>query len=150
MLQSLTTAWQTARYFSRSLNAESTCWAKRKMRLLVNYSALECAVRVICAPKAGDLAYREYSMGRWAKKSGIPIREKCKSGECSTARSQRSSTANWAAQRMKVRVGVEARGHARWFERLLAELNFELWSEMPPRSEPGEYASRRRIARMRS
>ena len=27
----------------------------------------------------------------------------------------------------KVRVGVEASGHARWFERLLAELNFELW-----------------------
>jgi transposase len=32
-----------------------------------------------------------------------------------------------AAQRMKVRVGMEASGHARWFERLLAELNFELW-----------------------
>ena len=27
----------------------------------------------------------------------------------------------------KVRVGMEARGHARWFERLLAELQFELW-----------------------
>jgi transposase len=24
-------------------------------------------------------------------------------------------------------VGIEASGHARWFERLLAELNFELW-----------------------
>ena len=32
-----------------------------------------------------------------------------------------------AAQAMKVRVGMEASGHARWFERLLAELNFELW-----------------------
>ena len=32
-----------------------------------------------------------------------------------------------AAQGMKVRVGMEASGHARWFERLLAELNFELW-----------------------
>src|SRR6201982_4233757 len=32
-----------------------------------------------------------------------------------------------AAQGMKVRVGVEASGHARWFERLLAELNFEVW-----------------------
>jgi transposase len=31
------------------------------------------------------------------------------------------------AQGMKVRVGMEASGHARWFERLLAELNFELW-----------------------
>src|SRR5512132_384448 len=32
-----------------------------------------------------------------------------------------------AAQGRKVRVGMEASGHARWFERLLAELNFELW-----------------------
>jgi hypothetical protein len=29
-----------------------------------------------------------------------------------------------AAQGMKVRIGMEASGHARWFERLLAELNF--------------------------
>ncbi len=28
---------------------------------------------------------------------------------------------------MKVRVGMEASGHARWFERLLAELNLGLW-----------------------
>src|SRR5881227_2414988 len=32
-----------------------------------------------------------------------------------------------AAERMKVRVGMEASGHARWFERLLSELQFELW-----------------------
>src|ERR1019366_4369612 len=32
-----------------------------------------------------------------------------------------------AAQEMKVRVGMEASGHARWFERLLAELQCELW-----------------------
>jgi hypothetical protein len=32
-----------------------------------------------------------------------------------------------AAQGMKVRVGMEASGHARWFERLLGELQFELW-----------------------
>jgi transposase len=32
-----------------------------------------------------------------------------------------------AAQGMKVRVGMEASGHARWFERLLTELHFELW-----------------------
>jgi transposase len=32
-----------------------------------------------------------------------------------------------AAQGKKVRVGMEASGHARWFERLLAELNCELW-----------------------
>jgi hypothetical protein len=30
-------------------------------------------------------------------------------------------------QGMKVGVGMEASGHARWFERLLGELNFELW-----------------------
>ena len=27
----------------------------------------------------------------------------------------------------QVRVGMEASGHARWFERLLSELQFELW-----------------------
>jgi hypothetical protein len=32
-----------------------------------------------------------------------------------------------AGQGMKVRVGMEASGHARWFERLFAELSFELW-----------------------
>jgi transposase len=32
-----------------------------------------------------------------------------------------------AAQGVKVRVGMEASGQARWFERLVAELQFELW-----------------------
>src|SRR2546425_4140790 len=32
-----------------------------------------------------------------------------------------------AAQGMRVRVGMEASGHARWFERPLSELHFELW-----------------------
>src|ERR1700693_639786 len=32
-----------------------------------------------------------------------------------------------AAEGLKARGGVEASGHARWFERLLAELHFELW-----------------------
>jgi transposase len=32
-----------------------------------------------------------------------------------------------AAQGVKVRVGMEASGHARWFGQLLAELQFELW-----------------------
>jgi len=32
-----------------------------------------------------------------------------------------------AAQARQVRVGMEASGHARWFERLMAELQFELW-----------------------
>ena len=33
-----------------------------------------------------------------------------------------------AAQGMKVRVGMEASGQARWFERLISELRFELWT----------------------
>ena len=33
----------------------------------------------------------------------------------------------WATAGATVRVGMEASGHAGWFERLLAELNFELW-----------------------
>jgi len=32
-----------------------------------------------------------------------------------------------AARAAQVRVGMEASGHARWFERLLGELQFELW-----------------------
>jgi len=32
-----------------------------------------------------------------------------------------------ATQGVKVRVGMEASGHARWLERLLSELQFELW-----------------------
>jgi hypothetical protein len=36
-----------------------------------------------------------------------------------------------AAQRMKVRVGMEASGQAQWFERLLGELQFELWKAIP-------------------
>ena len=32
-----------------------------------------------------------------------------------------------ASQGKKVRVGMEASGHARWFERLLEELKIELW-----------------------
>jgi hypothetical protein len=30
-------------------------------------------------------------------------------------------------RQISVRVGIEATGHARWFERLLAELKLELW-----------------------
>jgi len=36
-------------------------------------------------------------------------------------------------QGVSVRVGIEAAGHARWFERLLAELGFELWIGDPAR-----------------
>jgi transposase len=36
-----------------------------------------------------------------------------------------------------VRVGMEATGYSRWFERLLAELGFELWG-IRRRSTPSE------------
>jgi transposase len=39
---------------------------------------------------------------------------------------------------VNVRVGMEATGHARWFERLLAELSFELWI-----GDPAEIKTRR-------
>ena len=32
-----------------------------------------------------------------------------------------------ALKARSVRIGMEASGHARWFERLLKELQFELW-----------------------
>ena len=55
-----------------------------------------------------------------------------------------------AARGMKVRVGMEASGHARWVERLLGELQFELWVGTPRRSGADGDANRKRIARMRS
>ena len=53
-------------------------------------------------------------------------------GECGERRLQHREEAekfyrDLAATGMKVRVGMEASGHARWFERLLGELQVELW-----------------------
>src|SRR6201998_1151213 len=53
-------------------------------------------------------------------------------GDCGEQRLEHSEGAekfyrDLAVQGKKVRVGMEASGHARWFERLLAELHFELW-----------------------
>src|ERR1700681_222386 len=48
-----------------------------------------------------------------------------------------------AAQGTKVRVGMEASGHARWFERLLSELQFELWI-----GDAAEISARRARTRM--
>jgi hypothetical protein len=45
-----------------------------------------------------------------------------------------------------VRMGMEASGHARWFERLLAELQFELWIGGAAAIRAKRYVSRRRIA----
>ncbi len=52
-------------------------------------------------------------------------------GDCGEQRLQQREEAeklyrDLAAQGMEVRVGMEASGHARWFERLLADLNIEL------------------------
>jgi transposase len=55
-----------------------------------------------------------------------------------------------AAAGQKVRVGMEAGGHARWFERLLPRFRLSCGLETRPRSEPSGYASRRRIGKTRS
>jgi transposase len=53
-------------------------------------------------------------------------------GECGERRLEHSEEAEQFYRELqtrgvRVRVGMEASGHARWFERLLAELRFELW-----------------------
>jgi len=53
-------------------------------------------------------------------------------GECGERRLAHCAEAEQFYRELKqsgasVRVGIEATGHSRWFERLLAELNFEVW-----------------------
>ena len=51
-------------------------------------------------------------------------------GECGERRLRHRAEAEEFYRQVKgkqVRVGIEATGHSRWFERMLAELNFELW-----------------------
>jgi len=53
-------------------------------------------------------------------------------GECGERRLTHCAEAEKFYRELKkqgasVRVGIEATGHSRWFERLLAELNFEVW-----------------------
>ena len=53
-------------------------------------------------------------------------------GECSERRLEHREEAekfyrDLGAQGAAVRLGMEASGHARWFERLLSELRYELW-----------------------
>ena len=43
-----------------------------------------------------------------------------------------------------VRIGMEASGHARWFERLVAELQFDLWIGSPAAIRARRERSRRR------
>ena len=48
---------------------------------------------------------------------------------------------------VSVRVGLEATGYSRWFERLLAEFGFEVWIGEPRRSRDSEAGSRKPTAR---
>ena len=53
-------------------------------------------------------------------------------GECGERRLAHCAEAEQFYRELKrqgrsVRVGIEATGHSRWFERLMAELGFELW-----------------------
>ena len=47
-----------------------------------------------------------------------------------------------------VRVGMEATGYSRWFERLLAELDFEVWIGDPAEIKTKRVKSKRPTARM--
>jgi hypothetical protein len=74
-------------------------------------------------------------------------------GDCGEQRLQhREETEKFyrdlAAQGMKVRVGMDASGHARWFERLLAELNIELWIGDAAEIRTKRVRKRRRIEKM--
>ena len=51
---------------------------------------------------------------------------------------------------VSVRVGMEATGYARWFERLLTELGIELWIGDAAKIKTKESASRKPIATMRN
>jgi len=55
-----------------------------------------------------------------------------------------------AAHGMKVRVGMEASGHARSFERLLTEQQFELWIEHAAEIRTKRVGKQKTIARTRS
>ena len=77
------------------------------------------------------------------------------SGECGELRLRHCETAEHFYRELKkkgvrVRVGMEATGHSRWFERLLGELNYELWVGIRRRFERSECASRGTIALMPS
>ena len=55
-----------------------------------------------------------------------------------------------AATGRQVRVGMEASGHGRWFERLLAELQFELWMGDASEIRRKRGVNKRRIEKMHS
>ena len=49
---------------------------------------------------------------------------------------------------VQVRVGMEATGYSRWFERLLAELGFELWIGDPAEIKAKRVKKQKTTARM--
>ncbi len=62
-------------------------------------------------------------------------------GECGNRRLQHVAEAEQFYRSLAgqtVRVGMEAGGHARWFERLLAELGQELWIGDPRKIRAAE------------
>ena len=71
-------------------------------------------------------------------------------GECGERRLAHCAEAEQFYRQLKqkgvsVRVGMEATGHSRWFERLLAELNFEVWLGDPAQIRASDRVGRSRI-----
>src|SRR5215470_10774404 len=69
-------------------------------------------------------------------------------GECGERRLTHRAEAEQFYRELKgkhVRVGIEATGHSRWFERFLAERNFEIWIGDPAQipSQAGAKAEER-------
>ena len=91
---------------------------------------LGCRNTLFAIPSEGD-----QDTARWQPEVAHPFtieRSARRNGEFQEQRLSHREEAerfyrDLAAQGMKGRVGMEASGHARWFERLLAELKVELW-----------------------
>src|SRR5207253_6124634 len=74
-------------------------------------------------------------------------------GELVTRRLQHENGeagAFYASLPAPAQVGIEATGYTQWFERLMAELNYELWWATQPRSGPAPCDGKRPIAGMPS
>jgi hypothetical protein len=84
----------------------------------------------------GDNTSLRFSFACYRSRCSRPVSADCDasyrewrvSGETTaTSRGGRKFYRELAAQGAQVRVGMEASGQAGWFERLIAELQFELW-----------------------
>lgn len=86
-------------FTDRSVHVEEVFGARgRSLMTRLNESRSSIqAFGILAAFLGGELAGPEY---------GVPLSQ----GRCN-----------------RVQVGMEASGHARWFERIMAELNIELW-----------------------